>query len=250
MFVLAGKRNKSLKMIDCDDFAKKTYKTPNGDLLRYRIYLPEKIDKKKKYPLVIFFHGAGERGKDNIKQLKHGVKQILAFTKKYKKPAIIIVPQCPKKQQWVDTPWRDDSHTMPKEPSHSMKLAMAMMKEVMTNQPIDQKRIYVTGISMGGFGTWDIIQRMPETFAAAVPICGGGDVKQAENIKDIPLWAFHGDKDTIVKTKRSRDMISAIKAAGGKPKYTEYKGVKHSPCWIKAYSDEKIFKWLFKQQKK
>ena len=101
---------------------------------------------------------------------------------------------------------------------------------------------------MGGFGTWDIIQRLPDLFAAAIPVCGGGDAAQAEKIKDIPIWAFHGDKDTVVKTVRSRDMIAAIKKAGGNPQYTEYKGVAHD-SWTQTYSDKNVLRWLFMQKK-
>lgn len=114
---------------------------------------------------------------------------------------------------------------------------------------IDPDRLYITGLSMGGFGTWDAIQRKPDLFAAAVPICGGGDVSKASHITKIPIWVFHGAEDNLVNPKWSRDMVEAIKRAGGNPKYTEYPGVGHH-SWVPAYSDPELFEWLFSQKKK
>ena len=170
------------------------------------------------------------------------------FQKRIMIQTIIIVPQSPQNQQWVDIPWDTNSHIMPKEPSQPMRLVIGLMKDVISKQPVDEKRIYVTGLSMGGFGTWDILQRMPNIFAAAIPVCGGGDTMLAGMIKDIPIWAFHGDKDPIVKTIRSRDMIAAIKKAGGKPQYTEYKDVEHN-SWTQTYADKNVLRWLFTQKK-
>lgn len=199
-----------------EDFEAEVYKSSGGNSLNYRIYMPENRDANKKYPLIVFFHGAGQRGTDNKDQLIYGVHDILAYSKDSNDPAIIIVPQSPKNNQWVNVPWNGDSHVMPEKPALPMKLTIDLMKDIMLNQSVDKNRIYVTGLSMGGFGTWDILQRMPHIFAAAMPVCGGGDANKAEIIKNVPIWAFHGDKDTIVKTKRSKDMIAAIEEAGGK----------------------------------
>jgi len=114
--------------------------------------------------------------------------------------------------------------------------------------PIDKGRIYLTGLSMGGYGTWDLISRRPELFAAAIPVCGGGDPAQAEKLAKLPIWAFHGDADPLVPVERPRDMIAAIKKAGGEPKYTEYKGVGHD-AWTPTYRDSKVLDWLFEQKK-
>ncbi len=224
-------------------FDAKTYKSSKGESLSYRIHLPENMDAKKLYPLVLFFHGAGERGNDNKKQLIHGTKDILAYSEKSNEPVIIVAPQCPKGEQWVNTPWGADSHKMPQKPSASMRLVIGLLQEIRGTYPVDASRIYVTGLSMGGFGTWDIIQRMPDTFAAAMPVCGGGDTDMASAIQKIPISVFHGGSDTVVKTKRSRDMVTALKTVGGKVKYTEYKGVGHN-SWDKAYRDEEPMKWL------
>ena len=114
---------------------------------------------------------------------------------------------------------------------------------------IDATRLYVTGLSMGGYGTWDALQRYPDRFAAAVPICGGGDVKQAKKIAQIPIWAFHGDKDTAVPVERTRSMIAALKEAGGMPKYTEYPDVGHD-SWTATYKDPALHEWMFAQRLK
>jgi predicted peptidase len=231
-----------------EDYVAQTFKSGEESLL-YRIHTPKDIDKQKDCPLLIFFHGAGERGDDNKKQLVHGTTDILKFTKANNIPAIIIAPQCPKGQQWVNTPWGNLSHTMPKEPSKAMSLAIQLIEDSVKKLPVDPKRIYVTGLSMGGFGTWDLIQRKPDYFAAAMPVCGGADVAEATKLKNLPIWCFHGGKDNVVKTSRSRDMIAALKKAGGTPKYTEYPEVGHA-SWKPAYLDQNALKWLFDQKRK
>lgn len=228
-----------------EPFQAETYTGPDGNTLNYRIYVPEGDGP---FPLVLFFHGAGERGDDNTAQLKHGARDLLKYTQESDQPAIIIAPQCPRGQQWVNTPWKLESHTMPEDPSEPMTLAWDLLQEKIKELPVDPSRIYVTGLSMGGFGTWDIIQRHPGTFAAAIAVCGGGDTAMAPVIKDVPIWAFHGDKDTVVLTKRSRDMVEALRAAGGSPHYTEYPGVGHG-SWGRAYSDTEALDWFFQQKK-
>jgi predicted peptidase len=169
-----------------------------------------------------------------------------------KYPAFVVAPQCPDGKQWVDVSWSADSHTMPKEPAEPLRQSLDLIAALQKEFAIDKSRIYVTGLSMGGFGAWDAIQRRPEFFAAAVPVCGGGDAalaeKNSEKIKDVPVWAFHGAEDGAVKPKRSRDMIAALKKAGGSPKYTEYEKVGHN-SWEKAYVDAKMYEWLFAQKK-
>jgi predicted peptidase len=129
-----------------------------------------------------------------------------------------------------------------------MDIVLDLMDDFIASNPVDPDRVYVTGPSMGGFGTWDAIQRRPERFAAAVPVCGGGDATLAKQIARVPVWAFHGARDPVVNPKRSRDMIAALKAAGAKPRYTEYENVAHS-AWIPAYADDEMFKWLFSQRR-
>ena len=195
-----------------------------------------------------FFHGAGERGSDNKKQLIHSVKDILDYSKKKNIPLIIVAPQCPRDEQWVNTPWGADAHKMSEEPSAVLALSIGLLQELQSTLPVDTTRIYVTGLSMGGFGTWDIVQRMPKTFAAAMPGCGGGDTEMANAIKNVPIWTFHGGADNVVKAKRSRDMVTALSKVGSKVKYTEYEGVRHN-SWGRAYRDEEALKWVLDQKK-
>jgi len=141
------------------------------------------------------------------------------------------------------------SSTLPEKPSRSLAATVKAAEALEREFSIDSKRLYITGLSMGGYGTWDALSRWPEKFAAAVPICGGGDPAYARRMKDVPIWAFHGDEDKAVKVQRSREMIEALKAAGATPKYTEYAGVGHD-SWTRTYSDPALFKWLFAQSRK
>lgn len=220
----------------------------NGDWLLYRWHAPQTLAPGKTYPLVVFFHGAGERGADNLAQLVHGADEILSYAQKTGEDIFFIAGQVPSHEQWVDTPWSQTSHTMPASPSPAMRLALALVERTLRDFPVDPARVYVTGISMGGYGTWDAVQRRPDLFAAALPICGGGDVACAARIKDVPIWCFHGDQDGAVPTSRSRDMFRAVKAAGGNIQYREYPGVGHN-CWTRTYGDETVLKWLFSQRK-
>lgn len=230
-----------------DLYEARTFKSAEGDL-KYRLLKPQDYDPNKKYPLVIFFHGAGERGDDNAKQLVHGMKDFASAANRAKYPCFVVAPQCPNNKQWVEVPWSDDKHTMPKEASQPLKLSVALLDALEKEFSIDKDREYVTGLSMGGFGTWDLVQRYPDRFAAAAPVCGGGDTAGAKSLAKLPIWVFHGDNDTAVKTQRSRDMVAALKAAGSDVKYTEYKNTGHD-SWSATYSDPKFMEWLFAQKK-
>lgn len=218
----------------------------DGKTLPIRLLTPAKVVEGQKYPLVIFLHGAGERGTDNNKQLVHGVPQFVANREKY--PCFLIAPQCPDGKKWVEVDWSAATHTQPKEPSEPMKLLIALIERTLKDMPVDPSRVYLTGLSMGGYGTWDLAARRPELFAAIAPICGGADEATADKIKSIPTWVFHGAKDTVVKPIRSQRMVEAIKKAGGSPKYTEYPTVAHD-SWGPAYKDPAFYEWLFAQKK-
>jgi predicted peptidase len=221
---------------------------PDCDFIDYQMLTPKDYDPSKKYPLVLFLHGAGERGNDNKKQLIHGMDEFASDEVMAKYPAFVIAPQCPTDEKWVEVDWGADSHKMPNEPSRPLRWAKLIVTQSAKDLSIDKDRIYVTGLSMGGYGTWDAIQRWPDMFAAAAPICGGGDPAGAKAMAGIPIWAFHGSADTAVKPQRSRDMIAAIKAAGGSPKYTEYPGVGHN-SWSQTYSNPEFYAWLFAQKR-
>jgi predicted peptidase len=225
----------------------------NDHVLPYRYYQPAKIEQGKKYPLVLFFHGNGERGIDNRKQLMRFTT--VPFWTKYQ--CYVLAPQCPlqptnkteENTPWVFTPFGANEHTMSAKPTWPMQLAMELLDKFIADNHIDPKRVYVTGLSMGGFATWEILQREHAKFAAAMPVCGGADLAYASQLVNLPLWVFHGDADPTVPVKRSRDMVAAIQAAGGHPKYTEYPGVGHG-AWAPTYSNPEVWDWLFLQVKK
>lgn len=229
-------------------FEKKQYVGGKTAVLPYRLLSPQGAGQGELYPLIIFLHGAGERGSDNKAQLLHVVTDFAQPENLEKHPCFVIAPQCPEGKRWVEVSWKNDRHTMPEKPSAPMQMLIELMNEFIASHPVDTNRIYVTGLSMGGFGTWDLISRFPHKFAAAVPICGGGDTKQAPHIKHIPLWAFHGSADKVVSVHRTRAMIEALRKAGGSPKYTEYKGVGHL-SWNKAYDEPDLMNWIFSQAK-
>jgi len=201
--------------------------------LGYLLYLPKGFDAKKdqKWPVLLFLHGSGERGSDINKVKAHGPPKIVGTGHDKDLPFIIISPQCPEKQWW------------------NAQLLVALIDEVVKNHHGDTDRIYCTGLSMGGFGTWDLCTKYPEKFAAAVPICGSGNPAVAAKMKDIPTWVFHGDKDTAVKIEGSQKMVDALKAAGGDVQFTIYPGVGHD-SWTKTYDNPELYKWLLKQKRK
>jgi predicted peptidase len=214
------------------------------DTLPYRLLKPVNPGAKEIFPLIIFLHGSGERGSDNVAQLKH--ISDLALDPKYrgKYPCYVIAPQCPKGQLWAD--YRGP---ITKEPTRPTRLLIELIGEIIKEYSVDPSRIYITGVSMGGFGTWDLLARFPDKFAAAIPICGGGDEQTAAKIKHIPLWVFHGAKDDIVSPKQSRTMVKALQDAGGLPGYTEYPDIEHN-SWVQAYQESHLLPWLFKQKLK
>jgi len=233
-------------------FQKKVFYASETDSLLYNILLADNFDTNKdstkKYPLILFLHGAGERGNDNEKHIIHIKELFLDSENRKNYNAFVIAPQCPNEKKWVEVDWSLKKHDMPELPSEPMRLTMDLIDSLIASYPIDTNKIYITGLSMGGFGTWDAIARYPNKFAAAIPICGGGDEKTAKTIKDIPIWAFHGSADHVVMTDRTRNMINAIRAVGGKPLYTEYKGIGHG-SWFKTYKEPTLLEWLFAQSK-
>ncbi|TAE74104.1 MAG: phospholipase [Bacteroidetes bacterium] len=229
-------------------FEGKELKTP------YRLLVPKNFDtlnfqkEKQKYPLVIFLHGSGERGETNLVPLTHFAPYVLEEEIRTKYPCFVMIAQCPKDKKWIETDWKLASHTQPKEISSVLDNVLKISELIEKKYPIDTQKIYITGLSMGGFGVWDLIARVPEKFAAAVPVCGGGDEKTAKKMKNLPIWVFHGALDKAVKPERSRNMVKAIEKINGNIKYTEYPDVQHD-SWKPAYSDKKMWEWLFKQKK-
>ena len=224
------------------------YETPFGERLQYRFHAPV-AQPGKAYPLLLLLHGAGERGDDNQKQLIHGAGPIMDHAAQRGIEFFFVVPQCPAGLQWVNASWSATAHTMPEFPSTPMRLAIELLQRLIGDLPVDRDRVYVTGISMGGYVAWDLIQRKAELFAAAVPVCGGGDVAMAPRLTKLPIWAFHGDRDTVVPTVRSRAMVDAVRAHGGTIQYREYPGVEHN-SWTPTYADPQVLDWIFSQKRK
>jgi predicted peptidase len=231
-----------------DAYETKTYRDAAGQTLPYRFLKPEKIEPGETYPLVLFLHGAGERGADNTQQIVYFAAELIKPENRQKQPCFVVCPQCPTECRWVEVDWGRASHTMPEKPSVPLGLALELVDKLAAEMPVDRSRIYVTGLSMGGFGTWDAIQRRPGFFAAAIPICGGGDAAEAPKLKDLPLWAFHGDQDASVMPSRTTTMIEAIRQAGGLPKMTIYPGVPHN-SWDRTYANPEVWAWLFAQKR-
>ncbi|MDQ2721550.1 MAG: prolyl oligopeptidase family serine peptidase [Bacteroidota bacterium] len=230
-------------------FSFNTYVNNKGDTLKYRQLFPD-ADTLRKYPLVIFLHGSGERGNDNDAQLKWGVMNFATDENMTLHPCIIIAPQCPEKQSWSNFSREKNSlamHLLPA-PSKPMELLMGLIHQLLKNSPIDSNRIYITGLSMGGFGTYDAIERYPHLFAAAVPVCGGGDVSQAPSIAHVPIWIFLGAEDPTVNPLYSLEMLQALTTAGAHPAFTQYPETGHF-SWLGAYRDALMMEWMFRQHK-
>jgi len=221
-----------------------------GYSLPYRWHQPAKTAPGKKYPLVVFLHGAGERGGHNFEQLVLGCPEIFEYFRPTGFDFFFIAGQIPQGKRWIEVPWGEREHVMPEKPSAGMHALIELIDSVRRSDlPVDLDRVYVSGISMGGYGCWDLISRKPEWFAAAMPVCGGGDVHQALKLRDLPLRIFHGTSDNIVPVHRSRMMYRALLDAGSYVAYyTEYEGVMHA-CWTRAYGDKENLKGLFSKKR-
>lgn len=227
------------------------------DTLRYRILYPLNYDAGKKYPLIMFLHGSGERGNNNEAQLVHGGKLFADSANRQKFPAFVIVPQCPSSDFWARLkrePGKDDSLGKFRFDSNqpigtSLSLVSQLLDSLVASGTVSKKQVYLGGLSMGGMGTFELLWRKPNFFAAAFPICGGGDPeKVAIYGKKFPIWIFHGDADPVVPVSNSRLMKNTLLAAGAKVKYTEYPGVGHN-SWDNVFVEPELLPWLFKQKK-
>ena len=227
-------------------FSFETYINRNGDSLNYRLLISDYAPEIK-YPLVIFLHGAGEVGNDNEAQLKWGVQNFASDQNMKLHPSIVIAPQCPVNMEWDNFNYEDMK--LKPSPTKTMALLIELINQSIKDLPVDANRIYITGLSSGGFGTFDAIMRYPKLFAAAVPVCGSGDPSKASTIAHIPIWIFQGAIDDVVDPKYSHDMIEALTKAGANPGYTQYPEVGHF-AWLAAYSDPMMMEWLFRQRKK
>lgn len=233
---------------------KDAFFTYGGFVLPYQISFPENYDQNKQYPLVLFLHGAGERGIDNEKQLTHGEDFLLENTQS-KYPSIVIVPQCPEMSYWscvksnTGFPKRSFDFSDTENISLPMKTLIALVNDWLSSGYIDTKQVYVGGLSMGGMGTFEILWRMPNIFTAAFPVCGGGNVEKAKSYaKNTALWIFHGADDVVVPVEHSINMYNELKKSGCDVKYTEYPGVNHN-SWDNVFQETELFPWLFSHRK-
>lgn len=229
----------------------------NGtDTLPYRLLLPADYDASKKYPLVLFLHGAGERGRDNEAQLTHGWKLFLQDSIRRAFPAIVVFPQCSRTSYWSNVNFVYDSVTKKRsfvfpaegEPSVAMRLLLELTKELQKKYKLDKARLYVGGLSMGGMGTFELVRRQPKLFAAAFPICGGANIETASKLTKPKWWIFHGLKDDVVPPALSEEMAAALKAQGADVKLTLYPNANHN-SWDSAFAEPTLLPWLFSNRK-
>jgi predicted peptidase len=191
--------------------------------MNYWLYLPPDYQQQPQWPLLVFLHGAGERGEDLERVKIHGPPKLIAEGRDF--PMIVIAPQCATRGSW------------------NGDAVAALTRHAMETYPVDPKRVYLTGLSMGGFGTWDAAAKHPELYAAIAPICGGGNPETVERHKQIPTWVFHGAKDNVVPLERSQQMVDALKAAGGDVKFTFYPEASHD-SWTETYNNPEFYEWL------
>lgn len=243
-----------LSVLAQDTFKRSQYVSERGDTLRYRFLTPERIAQDETYPLVIFLHGAGERGNDNESQLVHGGQMWLNPVVREEFPAFIMAPQCPTSGYWAysERPQKGFApDSMPDEEALTpvFRSLMELVDTFVKENPVDTDRVYIMGLSMGGMATFDLACRYPERFAAAVPICGSVKPERLSRAAKVPFRIYHGDADNVVPVSASRAAYRALRKAGAKPVYREFPGVTHG-SWNPAFSDTELLPWLFAQTKK
>ncbi|MFO0969223.1 MAG: PHB depolymerase family esterase [Gemmataceae bacterium] len=211
-------------------FVDKVHKSAKGDS-KYVVFVPHSYTGEKEFPIILFLHGAGERGDDGQAQVLQGIGNAIKFKGKDKKfPFFVVFPQAVKGGNW-------------KAGGPDAERALAILAEVQKAYKIDPARVYLTGLSMGGSGTWSLAAAYPERWAAIVPICGGGDPGAIEKIKHIPCWCFVGDKDNSKLVENNRAMVKGLGAAGAQVRYTEFPFIGHN-SWDPAYVMDELYAWL------
>ena len=225
-------------------FISRTYENPQGNTLLYRLFVPTDLDPQARYPLVVFLHGAHGRGHDNRRQITGGnAPGTNLWTRPENQrdyPCLVLAPQCPPRTVWANR--------FSDRPTQMTQLVLELVEKVTADYNVDPDRVYVTGQSMGGFGTWDLIARRPDLFAAAVPLAAGGNVAKAALMADVPIWVFHGKVDRAVSVREAQRIISALKKVGGSPRYTEYRNGGHD-IGARAYAEPGLLPWLFSQKR-
>ena len=236
------------------DFEAKLFVTSNNDTLRYRELLPENYNPQQKYPLVLFLHGAGERGSDNQAQLTHGSMMFTNPVNREKYPAIVLFPQCPRDYFWSferRPEGKLDANSFPNNYTISsiMQAVKNLLDKYIAAGNIDTDRVYIMGLSMGGMGTFDMVCRFPDIFAAAIPICGGVNPERLKaTAGKVKFRIYHGDKDDTVPVENSRKAYRALKEYGAGVEYIEIVGCNHN-SWDPAFNQPDFLSWLFRQKK-
>ncbi len=233
-----------------DAFIKKEF-VKDGDTLKYNILYPEQMKSGKKYPLVLFLHGSGERGNDNQKQLTHGSKLFLNEEVRKNYPAIVLFPQCPPEEMWTHRIKKKSpagvwvfEFPLGAEPTKPTALVNELVEQLLSSGKVDVSRVYIIGMSMGGIGTLEFLYQWPHKYAAANVICGGNDPNFVASYKDVPIWFFHGAKDDVVPPIYSKQVYEAHKKLNPKSKYTLYPEANHN-SWDAAFAEPDFLKWLF-----
>ena len=235
----------SLFLIGCGQMEKKMNTIPPGTQqsqkfekkitttvsCNYLLFLPEGYGtKRQSWPLMVFLHGAGERGNVLNKVAVHGPPKIVKNKKDF--PFILVSPQCPEGDWWTE----------------KVEVLINLVDDIAARYKVDKKRIYLTGLSMGGYGTWALASSYPERFAAIAPICGGGSRIMSLRLKDIPIWVFHGAKDQVVPLEESEEMVNAIRKRGGDVKFTIYPDAGHD-SWTETYNNQELYDWFLEYRK-
>jgi predicted peptidase len=238
-----------------DAFEPFLYKDGEGRKLWYRLFKPDMEDGRK-YPLLLVLHGAGGRGTDNLVQItgRGAAVSVGIWTlpeAQKASPCFVLAPQCPPEPDaWIKNgDWGGASHPLHPELAHALAMVMDVLVLVAKENPVDEDRLYVMGASMGGYGTWDLLARYPDRFAAAIPVCGALADDQAARIAHVPVWIFHGSADDSVSVSDSRSAYAQLRAAGGSPRYTEYEGGDHHIAGY-AWTEPGLMEWLFSQRRR
>ncbi|MEM9696663.1 MAG: PHB depolymerase family esterase [Myxococcota bacterium] len=230
-------------------YEKRSFVASSGVSLPYRLFVPDNCDPELAHPMVTVLHGSGERGVDNVRQLGLGVTVFSARRHQRRYPSLVLVPQCRPNHRWVDVEWDETIYSTADVPISADLAAVEELIDVLTSEfNVDRRRLYLVGLSMGGYGTWDLGVRRADLFAALVPICGGADPSRAAALREVAVWGFHGADDTVVPPTGTRAMVAALKRAGGPARYTEYEGVAHD-AWTPTFSDDAVIDWMFAQAK-
>lgn len=232
------------------------YKTHihQNDTLLYRMLYPADFNPDRSYPMLLFLHGAGERGNDNEKQLTHGSKQFLTDSFRAEYPALIVFPQCPTEDYWANVDIDRSNYPIKLDfkendsPTRAMAQVLSLLDSLVNLPFTKDDQIYLGGLSMGGMGTYELLSRRPSTFAAAFAICGGGYAGNASKYAQTAVWVFHGSNDNVVAPYHSTLMVGALQQAGAEVRYNLYPHANHN-SWDRAFAEPELFQWLFDHKK-